>query len=429
MTRQRGDASLLRRLNSAAILRVLRESGPSTVSELAGAARVSRPTAEAIVDELVAGGWAEECGDEPADRRRGRPARRFTFRAAAGHVAGVGIGSSWLRAMVSDLDGTVVYPQASVGVAVSTGEPTTAGELLRRADTAMYAAKSEGKDTVTVFRPRLDVAQRGRLQLRADLQAALDRDEFELHYQPTVDLVTGTLTGVEALLRWRHPRRGLVAPSAFLPLAEDSGLIVPVGRWVLAEACRQAAVWQRQHPERVTTVSVNLSGRQVAVPEVVDHVRDALADSGLEPGRLVLEITESVLLEQTPALAERLAELKALGVRLAVDDFGTGYSSLAYLQRLPVDVLKIDKTFVEALGDGVEQEALAETIVTLARMMRLQAVAEGVERQEQASVLRDLGCDLAQGHLFAAPQQAAAIGDLLGAADGVGPADGVGLSA
>lgn len=328
-----------------------------------------------------------------------------------------------------DLDGTVVYPQASVGVAVSTGEPTTAGELLRRADTAMYAAKSEGKDTVTVFRPRLDDAQRGRLQLRADLQAALDRDEFELHYQPTVDLVTGTLTGVEALLRWRHPRRGLVAPSAFLPLAEDSGLIVPVGRWVLAEACRQAAVWQRQHPERVTTVSVNLSGRQVAVPEVVDHVRDALADSGLEPGRLVLEITESVLLEQTPALAERLAELKALGVRLAVDDFGTGYSSLAYLQRLPVDVLKIDKTFVEALGDGVEQEALAETIVTLARMMRLQAVAEGVERQEQASVLRDLGCDLAQGHLFAAPQQAAAIGDLLGAADGVGPADGVGLSA
>ena len=311
-----------------------------------------------------------------------------------------------------DLGSTVVFPQASVGVAVSTDASTTAEELLRRADTAMYAAKGGGKDTVTVFRPRLDAAQRGRLELRADLQAALERDELELHYQPTVDLATGALAGVEALVRWRHPRRGLVPPGEFIPLAEDSGLIVPIGRWVLAEASRQAVAWERAHGSRAT-ISVNLSGRQLALPEVVDDVRRALADSGLDPRRLLLEITESVLLEETPELGDRLEALKDLGVRLAVDDFGTGYSSLAYLQRLPVDVLKIDKAFVDALGDGAEQQALAETIVTLARMMRLQAVAEGVERGEQARVLRSLGCDLAQGYLFARPLQADAIGALL----------------
>jgi EAL domain-containing protein (putative c-di-GMP-specific phosphodiesterase class I) len=235
-----------------------------------------------------------------------------------------------------------------------------------------------------------------RLELEADLQGAVRRHELVVHYQPLVVLQDGTLAGFEALVRWHHPRRGLLGPGAFVPLAEESDLIVEVGTWVLEEACRQAAKWDRR-------VSVNLSGRQLEQPELVDIVARTLRDTGLDPERLVLEITETVLMEDSEATIERLAALKGLGVRLAVDDFGTGYSSLQYLKRFPIDILKMAKPFVDGVSTTREGAALAKTIIDLGASLGLITVAEGIEGTAELAQLRRLGCHLGQGYLFAEP--------------------------
>jgi diguanylate cyclase (GGDEF)-like protein len=316
---------------------------------------------------------------------------------------------------------TDVRVGASVGIAF--GEPhSTAEDLLRQADVAMYAAKHGGKGGYVIFEQAMHKAALERLVLETDLRAALDRGELELHYQPVVDLASRTIVGAEALIRWRHPERGLVSPVDFIPLAESTGLIIPIGRWVLSEACRQAAAWQRvasngrrdgKAPAEAFTIGVNISAWQVQHPTMVESVREALRESGLHPSMLMLEITESVMLRDTNATLSRLRELKALGLSLAVDDFGTGYSSLSYLQRFPIDVLKIDKAFVDPLGASGERASLTRAIVALGDALGLQMVAEGIERSEQVEGLRFLGCPIGQGFLFSEPLPAADFSELL----------------
>jgi diguanylate cyclase (GGDEF)-like protein/PAS domain S-box-containing protein len=313
---------------------------------------------------------------------------------------------------------------ASVGIATGAAGQHDAAELLRHADVAMYAAKEAGKGRSAVFAPDMDSAIIGQLQLKAELARAVENGEFVVHYQPTVELETGRLSGVEALVRWEHPTRGLVPPLDFIPLAEQTGLIVPIGRFVLREACRQMSAWQRDyttHPP--LTVSVNLSARELDEPGLVGSVRAALEDTGLDPAHLVLEITESLLLVDLPTTVGTLLELRALGVRLAVDDFGTGYSSLAYLENLPVDILKIDKSFVDRIADqspgipkddgGTHRSVMVSAISQLAHALSLQMVAEGIEAPEQVSTLRGLDCQYGQGFYFARPLTADALADLL----------------
>jgi EAL domain-containing protein (putative c-di-GMP-specific phosphodiesterase class I) len=252
-----------------------------------------------------------------------------------------------------------------------------------------------------------------RLELRADLQRALASDQLELHYQPVVRLGDGRPSGVEALLRWRHPERGLVPPGEFIPFAEEMGLIVPIGRWVLREGCRQAVRMQKLLPsDPPLTMAVNLSVKQLQHSDIVGDVREALADSGLEPGRLTLEITETVMMTDTELVVARLKELKELGVRLAMDDFGTGYSSLSYLSKFPVDILKMDRSFLREDAPA-ETAGLATAVVSLGDTLDLEVVAEGIELPEQWSTLRDLGCDLGQGYFFARPMDAEGTLDFL----------------
>jgi diguanylate cyclase (GGDEF)-like protein len=307
-----------------------------------------------------------------------------------------------------------VFSNASIGIAFSHPGETDADELLRNADVAMYAAKSCGKGRVEVFESRLHTEVLRRLALEADLRAAVERNEFVIYYQPTVRLDSGDVSGFEALVRWQHPERGLVPPGEFIASAESSGLIVPIGRWVLREACQQVRRWQTAYAgaERLS-ISINLSARQLQDACIVDDVADALAASGLEPSALVLEITETLLMQDVEATVQRLRQLKALGVRLAIDDFGTGYSSLSYLRRFPVDVLKIDRSFVSGVGDGSEDAVLTEAIVMLAHTLRLKVVAEGIEEPEQLAFLRRLACDLGQGYYFARPLPVSELEDLL----------------
>jgi EAL domain-containing protein (putative c-di-GMP-specific phosphodiesterase class I) len=242
-----------------------------------------------------------------------------------------------------------------------------------------------------------------RLELRADLQRAITSDQLELHYQPVVRLADGTVSGMEALVRWRHPERGLIGPDQFIPLAEEMGLIVPLGRWVLREGCRRAKAFQTLHPlGDALSMAINLSVKQLQHSDIVGDVRDALAESRIEARSLTLEITESVMMNDTDLAIERLEELKALGVRLAMDDFGTGYSSLSYLSRLPVDILKMDRSFMRA-GATPEASGLATAVVALGKTLELDIVAEGIEYAEQWQTLRDLGCDLGQGFHFSKP--------------------------
>ncbi|HLX87020.1 MAG TPA: EAL domain-containing protein [Acidimicrobiales bacterium] len=298
---------------------------------------------------------------------------------------------------------------ASVGVALRS-PGTSADELVRNADVAMYVAKASGKGRSVSFESGMHVATQRRLELKNGLLEAINSgDQMELHYQPVVDLRTREAVGVEALLRWNHPRHGLVPPLDFLPLAEESGLIVPLGRWVLREAVTQLSAWRAAHPElHGLTMSVNVSGRQLDEPRFVDEVRSALEDAQLDPALLVLEITESVLMRDRDDVVALLHELKGLGVGLAIDDFGTGYSSLGYLRSFPVDVLKVDRSFVSGITDQSRQAALAEAVLRMGATLELQTVAEGVELEEQAGQLEHLGCPLAQGFLFARPLPAPA---------------------
>ncbi len=291
----------------------------------------------------------------------------------------------------------------SMGIATSTTCTASGIDLLRAADVAMYVAKTNGKGRCEVFQPRHHAAALEREQLQADLHQALDRDEFVLHYQPIVNLSSGDVSGYEALLRWQHPERGLVNPADFIALAEDSGLIVPIGRWVLREATRQAAAWQSQDRERRTRVSVNVSVRQFQDPGLIEDIADALRDSGLEPQLLTLEITETLFLQDTVSATRKLHEIGELGIRLALDDFGTGYSSLSYLRRFPIDMLKIDKSFVDGVANNIEDRAVIGAIVQLGQTLKLDLVAEGIETSDELKVLRSLGVHYGQGYHLGRP--------------------------
>jgi diguanylate cyclase (GGDEF)-like protein/PAS domain S-box-containing protein len=321
-----------------------------------------------------------------------------------------------LRAPVR-LDRGEVTVGASIGIACAS-DGDGAEELLRNADVAMYRAKHGGRGRHEVFEPSMYADVVNRLEVEAELRHAVEQlevaNEFCVLYQPIVELSDGEVNGVEALVRWMHPRRGMVSPIQFIPTAESTGLIVPLGRWVLREACRQAAAWQHlRAADAPLTITVNISGRQLQDPALVTDVAAALADSGLSPYNLVLEITESVIMQRTDETLGALHALKALGVRLAIDDFGTGYSSLAYLQRFPIDILKIDKSFVDGVAAGGTDAALARTIIALGDMLSLRCVAEGIEEADQRAHLRDLGCTLGQGYYFARPMAPAALAVLL----------------
>jgi diguanylate cyclase (GGDEF)-like protein len=309
-----------------------------------------------------------------------------------------------------------VYTHVSIGIAM--GIRTSADDLLRDADVALYEAKDAGKDCYVVFAPPMQTAVQDRHQLEMDLRSSVGTDEFFVVYQPIFNLGDVTVTSVEALLRWRHPTRGLVMPSTFIPVAEQTGMIVPLGRWVLAEACQRAAGWQR--PNRPLAVSVNVSARQLGTGSAfVDTIRDVLATTGLEPRLLTLEITESMLMRDAAASADQLRALKALGVRIAIDDFGTGYSSLAYLQRFPVDALKIDRSFISGIGDSPESAGLIRTVIQLGKTLGIETVAEGIEIQSQLDVLKREGCDSGQGYLFARPLPVPDLEDFLDLPDRV----------
>ncbi|HSF26104.1 MAG TPA: EAL domain-containing protein [Actinomycetes bacterium] len=314
-----------------------------------------------------------------------------------------------------DIAGRRVATRASIGIAwAPCGEGVRADEVLRDADVAMYAAKRHGKATYEIFDPAMHALEVHRSQRRADLLLALDRGQLVVQYQPYLNAATGVLAGFEALVRWTHPREGLLPPDEFVPLAEESGLIREIDLWVLRQACERAATWAREHPEHPpTTMSVNVSASALHGATLVDDVVEVLRDTGLPASRLVLEITETVMMADVEAAALRLAELKALGIRLAIDDFGTGYSSLSYLQSLPVDIVKIDRSFVGRLGQEPDQAALVNSVLELGRVLGLQSVVEGVESPEQMAELERLGADIVQGFLISRPVDAIDAEDFL----------------
>jgi diguanylate cyclase (GGDEF)-like protein/PAS domain S-box-containing protein len=312
-----------------------------------------------------------------------------------------------------DIDGKQVYPRASLGICLAGQEFGSSGaeELLRNADVAMYMAKRDSKGSYRVFEPAMHERVVERLELQTELQRALELDQLEIHYQPVVRLDERADYGVEALLRWMHPTRGTIPPLQFIPLAEETGQIISIGRWVLQEACRQGALLHERFPRTPPlTMSVNLSVKQLQSEVIVDDVREALEASGLPSTALVLEITESVMMADTDLAVRRLQELKSLGVLLAMDDFGTGYSSLSYLSRFPVDILKMDRSF---LSTEHEESGLIAAIIALGTSLSLDVVAEGIELPEQIASLRDLGCDLGQGFLFAKPMNHEALVEYL----------------
>jgi diguanylate cyclase (GGDEF)-like protein/PAS domain S-box-containing protein len=315
-----------------------------------------------------------------------------------------------------EIDGKHVFPRASVGICLVGEELETpeAEELLRNADVAMYMAKRDSKGSYRVFEPTMHERVVERLELRSDLQHALTQDQLELHYQPVVRLAGRDILGVEALVRWNHPTRGTIPPIQFIPVAEETGLIIPMGRWILETACREGVRIQELFPRlEPLTMSVNLSVRQLQSETLVGDVRGALATTGFPAASLVLEITESLMLSDTDFAMQQLHDLKSLGIRLAMDDFGTGYSSLSYLSRFPVDILKMDRSFV----GSEDNEALTSAIIALGTSLSLEVVAEGIELPEQATSLEELGCELGQGYLFAKPMNSSALAEFLGDTD------------
>jgi EAL domain-containing protein (putative c-di-GMP-specific phosphodiesterase class I) len=301
----------------------------------------------------------------------------------------------------------------SIGIAIGSKQDSPE-HLLREADLAMYRAKEDGKARHRVFDPIMEHETTERLKLENDLRRALQRDEFRVHYQPVMHLGTGRIVGMEALVRWEHPERGVILPGEFVPLAEEIGLIIPIGRWVLCEACRQAHDWQkRYHAEPSLTISVNLSTKQLCNSDLVEDIEGLLLDAGMDPEDLILEITESAVVGAEEHRMDILRRMQALGVRFALDDFGTGYSSLSYLKRMPVSLLKIDRSFVERIGQDAEDEVLISGIVYVASALGLSVVAEGVETPQQLAWVKSLGCELGQGNYFSKPLSSEAAGELL----------------
>ncbi|MET0557067.1 MAG: EAL domain-containing protein [Solirubrobacterales bacterium] len=315
------------------------------------------------------------------------------------------------------LDGVDHFVSASIGVAVARPADLGAADaelLIRDADAAMYRAKEKGRSLCVLFDAEMRASAKRRLETERELRHALDGEQLTLHYQPVVGLRSGEISGLEALVRWRHPERGLLDPAEFVSIAEDSGLIEPIGRWVQERACRQVIEWHEQRPDaRPFDVAVNLSARQVAHRDLPATVAEIVARTGLDPCHVRLEITESVLVEESAAAIASLEALNEIGVRLVLDDFGTGYSSLAYLNRFPFHALKIDRSFVDGLGIEQERTAIVEAIIGMARALSLEVIAEGVENEVQLAELRRLGCDYAQGHLFHAAMPASEVSRLL----------------
>lgn len=346
----------------------------------------------------------------------------------AGYHEAAGIASRVVGAFEKpfQVQGSDLSLTASVGVAVGALAGPAPELLLRDADVAMYRAKDAGRDRYEVFDETMLADATERLSVENDLRRGIAQGQLRLYYQPIVHLDTGAIAGFEALVRWQHPVRGLLPPLEFIPTAEQTGLIVPLGRYVLAEACQQAASWAGMHSSgEQLRISVNVSAKQLVQPGWSDEVAQVLAESGLAPRQLVLEITESVLMDDADATAVRLEELRRLGVRIAIDDFGTGYSSLGYLRRLPVDILKIDKSFIDGVAEGPHESALARAVVKLASTLRLEAVAEGINSRKQLLQLRRLRCPYGQGFYFSRPEPPSAIPDLLelGVLEGVDPGE------
>ena len=309
------------------------------------------------------------------------------------------------------VEGRELLVRGSVGIAVTGAvADSQTDDVLRDADVAMYAAKQQGKNRYELYRPALHENRLERLELRADLRRALKAGEFELWYQPLIELSTGAVSGLEALIRWQHPNRGLIAPLDFIPIAEETAMIVPIGNWVLRTACQEISRLRRCFPDLPTlSISVNLSARQLQWHGIVREVEAALHASRIPPSSLVLEVTEGAMMQNLELSVARLEELKGLGVRIAVDDFGSGYSSLNYVRRFPLDILKVDKAFIDRIDEGGEELALADSIIQMARALRLEAVAEGVERREQLDRLVELRCETGQGYYFAPPGRSEAI--------------------
>jgi EAL domain-containing protein (putative c-di-GMP-specific phosphodiesterase class I) len=312
------------------------------------------------------------------------------------------------------LTGGEHFAKASIGIAIADGAESTPTSLVRDADAAMYEAKASRRGAFELFDREMRQRTVQRLSLENDLRRALERDELRLVYQPIVSLADGSIDSVEALLRWQHPSRGLVSPGEFVGIAEECGLIEPIGRWVLDTACAQAAAWSATRDAvRPLGISVNLSVRQLTQRDLEATVADALQRSSIDPASLGLEITESVLLEEPDGVGDTLTRVSRLGVRFVLDDFGTGYSSLAYLARLPIDGLKVDRSFVDELGRDERSTAITTAIVRMAHALSLQVTAEGVENELQARALSALGCELAQGYHFHRPLAPESVSALL----------------
>jgi diguanylate cyclase (GGDEF)-like protein len=312
-----------------------------------------------------------------------------------------------------EIDGRELFVTSSIGISLYPDDGRDAETLVKNADAAMYRAKEQGRDHYQLYTPALNETALERLALESSLRKALVHDELRLHYQPILDVATRRVFGLEALLRWQHPELGLVAPAEFIPLAEITGLILPMGPWVLRTACAQARAWQELHPG--LSMAVNLSARQFQEPNLVGHVTDALAATGLQPRFLQLEITESSAMQNAQTAIQTLRELKALGVGLSIDDFGTGYSSLSYLKRFPIDTLKIDQSFIRDIETAPDDAAIASAIIGLAHTLKLSVVAEGVETAGQLEFLARHGCDRTQGYLFSRPLPVDQCSALLGA--------------
>ncbi len=307
-----------------------------------------------------------------------------------------------------------LYITTSIGIVFSSPERNRMSDLLRSADMAMYRAKSHGRARYEVFDTSMTSLAVQQLETDNDLRRAIEREEFRVLYQPHVELQTGRIVAMEALVRWEHPQRGTLLPQDFIPMAEEIGLVVPIGRWVLEEACRQGRTWQRTRPSDPSArVSVNLSAKQFGQAGIVSDVAEALQRTGLAADNLCLEITESTAMEDAESTSATLRELKALGVHLVIDDFGTGYSSLSYLKRFPVDTLKIDKSFVDGLGEDEEDTAIVRAVITLAKSLGIDVVAEGVQTAQQAVLLRAMGCAVGQGSYFSEPLSGDAAAALL----------------
>ena len=312
------------------------------------------------------------------------------------------------------LSGYEMFTTVSIGIALSTAGYELPEELLRDADTAMYQAKSLGKAQYVIFDKGMHARAMNLLQLESDLRRAIDKEEFAIHYQPIVSLTTGKLSGFEALVRWYHPERGLIPPDKFISVAEDTGLIVPIGKWVLAEACQQLKLWEQQYTSNLPLLmSVNLSSRQFAHSGILDQIIETLQTTGIDPHKLKLEITESVVMHNVEVASKMLERLRSLGIELSIDDFGTGYSSLSYLHRLPIDTLKIDRSFVSRIHENNENKEIVRTIIMLAQNLGMGVIAEGVETREQFKSLIELKCEHGQGYFFAKPLDAASAGRLI----------------